>query len=183
MYVHARLVTNEILQIVIKGLLQFRSTGTAKTIHTFSTQSFKPHLCGLVVRVPGYRSNVRVRFPVLSDFLTNSVSGTGSTQEPFERKSSGSGLESREYGRWDPSRWPRVTLYQQKLALTSSSSGGRSVGLRPRCSGSLLGRYASYSHTVSYKVFYSHKNLAKYFSGCSNNFRNECEPHYSILMP
>jgi hypothetical protein len=40
-----------------------------------------------------------------------------------------SGLETREYGRKDPSRWPRGTLYQQTLALTSSTSGGRSVGI------------------------------------------------------
>jgi hypothetical protein len=39
------------------------------------------------------------------------------------------GLERREYGRRDPSRWPRGTLYQQKLALTSPTSGGRSVGI------------------------------------------------------
>jgi hypothetical protein len=39
------------------------------------------------------------------------------------------GLESREYGRRDPSRWPRGTLYQQKLVLTSPTSGGRSVGI------------------------------------------------------
>jgi hypothetical protein len=39
------------------------------------------------------------------------------------------GLESREYGRSDPSRWPRGTLYPQKLALTSPTSGGRSVGI------------------------------------------------------
>jgi hypothetical protein len=45
------------------------------------------------------------------------------------RKSSGSGLESREYGRSDPSRWPRGTLYPQKLALTSPTSGGHSVGI------------------------------------------------------
>jgi hypothetical protein len=31
------------------------------------------------------------------------------------RKSSGSGVESREYGRKDPSRWPRSTLYPQKI--------------------------------------------------------------------
>jgi hypothetical protein len=30
-------------------------------------------------------------------------------------------------GRGNPLRWPRDTLYQQKLALTSSTSGGRSV--------------------------------------------------------
>jgi hypothetical protein len=37
-------------------------------------------LCGLVVRVPGYRSEARVRFPALPDFLRSSGSGTGSTQ-------------------------------------------------------------------------------------------------------
>jgi hypothetical protein len=39
------------------------------------------------------------------------------------------GLEYREYGRRDPLCWPRNTLYPQKLALTSSTSGGRSVGI------------------------------------------------------
>jgi hypothetical protein len=45
------------------------------------------------------------------------------------RKSNGSGLESREYGRRDPSRWPRGTLYPQKLAVTSPTNSGRSVGI------------------------------------------------------
>jgi hypothetical protein len=44
-------------------------------------------------------------------------------------KSSGSCLENREYGRRDPSHWPRGTLYPQKLAITSPTSGGRSVGI------------------------------------------------------
>jgi hypothetical protein len=47
------------------------------------------------------------------------------TEELLGRKSSGSGLENREYGRGDSSRWPRGTLYRQKLALTSSTSGDR----------------------------------------------------------
>jgi hypothetical protein len=50
-------------------------------------------------------------------------------EELLGRKSSGFGLESREYGRRDPSRWPRGTLYPQKLELTSPTSGGRSVGI------------------------------------------------------
>jgi hypothetical protein len=50
-------------------------------------------------------------------------------EELLGRKSSGSGLESREYGRTDPSHWPRGTLYAQKLALTSPTSDGRSVGI------------------------------------------------------
>jgi hypothetical protein len=40
-------------------------------------------------------------------------------EELLEKKSSGSGLERREYGRRDPSHSPRGTLYSQKLALTS----------------------------------------------------------------
>jgi hypothetical protein len=51
------------------------------------------------------------------------------TEELVGRKSSGSGLESREDGRRSPSRWPRGTLYSQKLTLTSPTSGGRSDGI------------------------------------------------------
>jgi hypothetical protein len=36
-----------------------------------------------------------------------------------------------EYGHRDPSRWPRDTLYPQKLALTLPTSGGSSVGIVP----------------------------------------------------
>jgi hypothetical protein len=57
----------------------------------------------------------------LPEILTNS-------NKLLARKSSNSGLEIREYCRRDPSRWPRGTLYQQTLTLTSSTSGGRLVG-------------------------------------------------------
>jgi hypothetical protein len=50
-------------------------------------------------------------------------------EELLWRKSSGSDLESREYGRRDPSRRPRSTVYPQKVALTSPISGGCSVGI------------------------------------------------------
>jgi hypothetical protein len=50
-------------------------------------------------------------------------------EELLGRKISFSGLESRDYALRDPSRWPRGTLYPQKLALTSLTSGGRSVGI------------------------------------------------------
>jgi hypothetical protein len=50
-------------------------------------------------------------------------------EELLERKSSGSGLETREYDRMDPSGCPRGTLYPQKLVLTSLTRGGRSVGI------------------------------------------------------
>jgi hypothetical protein len=51
------------------------------------------------------------------------------TEDLLGRNSSGSSLENREYGRADPLRWPRDTLYPQKLLLTSTTSGGRSVGI------------------------------------------------------
>jgi hypothetical protein len=48
------------------------------------------------------------------------LSPVSTTEELLERKSSCSGLESREYGCRDPSRWPRGTVYpQKKLALIS----------------------------------------------------------------
>jgi hypothetical protein len=39
------------------------------------------------------------------------------------------GLENRDYGCGDPLRWPRDTLYQLKLALTSPAGCGHSVGI------------------------------------------------------
>jgi hypothetical protein len=50
-------------------------------------------------------------------------------EEVLERKSSGSGLEIREYGHRYPSRWPRGTIYPPKLSLSSPTSSGRSVGI------------------------------------------------------
>jgi hypothetical protein len=51
----------------------------------------------------------------------------GTIDELLEWKSGGSGLEIREYGRRDPSRWPHGNLYPQQLALSSPTSGVRSV--------------------------------------------------------
>jgi hypothetical protein len=57
------------------------------------------------------------------------LSVVSTTEELLGRNSSGSGLENRKYGRGDPLRWPRDSVYPQKLALTSQTSGGRSVGV------------------------------------------------------
>jgi hypothetical protein len=50
-------------------------------------------------------------------------------KELLERKSSGSGLQSREYGRRIRHADHVPPLYLQKLALTSLTSGGRSIGI------------------------------------------------------
>jgi hypothetical protein len=57
------------------------------------------------------------------------LSLVSTTEELLGRKSSGSGLENRDYGRRDPSCWPRGNFYPQMLALTSPTSGGCSVGI------------------------------------------------------
>jgi hypothetical protein len=55
------------------------------------------------------------------------LSLVSTTEELLE--SSGPCLENREYGRRDPSHWPRGTIYPQQLAITSPTSGCRSVGI------------------------------------------------------
>jgi hypothetical protein len=57
------------------------------------------------------------------------LSLVSTTEELLKKKSSGSGLENREYGRKDRSRWPRGTIYLQKLALVLQTSGCRSVDI------------------------------------------------------
>jgi hypothetical protein len=57
------------------------------------------------------------------------LSLVSTTEELLDRKSSRSGIENRELCHRDPLRWPRGTLYPQKLALTSPTWGGRFVDI------------------------------------------------------
>jgi hypothetical protein len=81
----------------------------------------------LQIQRSGFCSRRYRIFWELVDLERGPLSLVSTTEEPLGRKSSGSGLENREYGRRDPSRWPRGTLYPQTLALISLTSGGRSV--------------------------------------------------------
>jgi hypothetical protein len=74
----------------------------------------------------------RVRFPGTTrkkvvGLERGTLSRMSTTEELFGRNSSGSGLESREYGRRDLSRWPRGTLYPQKVG-TNFADKRRSLG-------------------------------------------------------
>jgi hypothetical protein len=84
-------------------------------------------LCGLVVRVSGYRS----RGPGFDSLRYQSFwEVVGLERRPLSLVriiEELSGLEIN--GRGDSLRWPRDTLYPLKLALTSPISGGRSVGI------------------------------------------------------
>jgi hypothetical protein len=78
-------------------------------------------------------------------------------EEPLERNNSGSGLENGEYGRGVPLHWPRDTVYPQKLALTSSTSGGCSAGIV--CLRAKAMEFSFINHYSSYV----------YFSKCSTH--------------
>jgi hypothetical protein len=89
-------------------------------------------LCGLVVRVLGYRSGGPGSIPGTTR-KESSGSGTGSIQ-PREynwgatwKKSSGSYLENREYGCRDPSRWQRGTIRKSWQSLRRQATVARSV--------------------------------------------------------
>jgi hypothetical protein len=72
------------------------------------------------------------RYQIFSELLglqRGPLSFVSKTEELLGKKSSGFGLETREYGRRGPSCCSRDTLYLQTLALTSSTSGSRSVGI------------------------------------------------------
>jgi hypothetical protein len=91
---------------------------------------------GLVVRVSGYRSrgpgSIPLRYQLFWEVVgleRGPLSPVCTNEELLGRKISGSGLEIREYGRRDPSCWPRDTIYPQLLTLTSLISGGRSVSI------------------------------------------------------
>jgi hypothetical protein len=94
-------------------------------------------LCNLVIRVPGYRSRGHWfdcrRYQIFWEVVGpewRPLSLVRITEELLEWKSSGSGCrKSKINGRGDPLRWPCNTLYLQKLALTSPTGGGRSVGI------------------------------------------------------
>jgi hypothetical protein len=90
-----------------------------------------------VVTVPGYRSrDPGVDFRLYQIFWEvvglerGQLSLVRITEKLLEWKSSGSGARKIEInGRENPLRWPRGTLYLQKMALASPKFGGRSFGI------------------------------------------------------
>jgi hypothetical protein len=110
----------------------------------------------LQIQRPGFDSRSYQIFREVVGLERGPLSFVSTTEELLGRKSSGSGLESREYGRRDSSRWPRDILYPKKLALTSLTSSGSSVGIvRSRTRGtefSLVFRYKCTSCKASHAI-------------------------------
>jgi hypothetical protein len=106
------------------------------------------------------------------------LSLVSTTEALLERKSSCSGLEIREYGRRDPSSWPRGTLYPQKLELTSPTSGGRSVGIvRSRTQATEFLVFRCLDYTVSNGII-----IAEWSTGEGFNGRVVCQYYSSIFF-
>jgi hypothetical protein len=105
-------------------------------IYILYTYALYDRLCGLVVRVPGYRSRGSGfdfrRYQIFLEVVSlerGPLLLVRIIEELLEWEGSGSYLENRINGLGVPLRRPRDTLNPQKLALTSPTSGGRSVGI------------------------------------------------------
>jgi hypothetical protein len=121
---------------VLAGDIQFNSIFPSASSVCFIRLNFVLPLCGLEVKDPGYRSRGlgfdSRRYQIFWEVVgleRDPLSLVSTIEELFGRKSSCSGLVIREYARRDPLLWPHGTLYPQKLALTSLTSGGCSVGI------------------------------------------------------
>jgi hypothetical protein len=99
-----------------------------------SLSQFIDRLCGLVVTVPGYRSrgpgfDSRCYHWEVVGLKRGPLSLVKIIEELLDGKVAAPVLKAEINCRGDPLRWPRDTLYPQKLALTSPTRGGRSVGI------------------------------------------------------
>jgi hypothetical protein len=113
------------IRISCNSKLIFLNTSHYRPINLFYIV-VSDRLCGLVVRVPGYKSWGPGSIPDATRFSekhwiwSSPLSLVSTNEELLGKNCSGSGLENREYGRGDPLRSPLTTL-------TTPTSGGRSV--------------------------------------------------------
>jgi hypothetical protein len=111
-------------------------------------------LCGLVVRFPGYKSRGPGSIlPEVGGLERGSLSLVSTAEELLGRKSRGSSLETRDYGRrGSAALTTRHLSIPKNLTLTSPASGGHSVGIvRPRTQATELFMYALQLSCVSLK--------------------------------
>jgi hypothetical protein len=106
------------------------------TVQKYFIAYCRDRLCGLVIGVSGYRSRGprfdSRRFHIFweaAGLERSTLSLVRTTEELLEGKVAAAIEKIEINDRGNPLRWPRDTLYPQKLALTLPTSGGRSVGI------------------------------------------------------
>jgi hypothetical protein len=107
------------------------------------------HLCGLELRVPGYRSrgsgfdsrHYQIFWEVVGLEL-GPLNLVSTTEELLERKGSGSGLESRDYSCREPPRWLLDISLSEKVDTNFDDK---------RLS---FGQYSSLSRTKATELFF-----------------------------
>jgi hypothetical protein len=135
---------SSILSVKQSNHRNIRPLKSSRNICIYALQQFSfvtyftilSQLSPLWSRVPGYRSRgprfdsrcYQIFWEVVG-LERGPLSLMRIIEELFEWKSSGSGQENRINDRGDPLRWPHDTLYLQRLALTSPTSGSRLVGI------------------------------------------------------
>jgi hypothetical protein len=113
-----------------RSRLRFQGTTRQKKIvglerGPLSLVSTTDRMWDLVVRVPGYISRCfefdSRRYQIFGEVVgleRGPLSLVSTNEKLLKRKSSGSGLESQEYGRRDSSRWPRDSDYSFYVLCT-----------------------------------------------------------------
>jgi hypothetical protein len=84
---------------------------TSSDVSIYSQLHVLDRLCGLVVRVLDYRSRGSGSDSRALGLERGPLSLVSTTEELLDRKVAAPIYKNREYGRRDPSRWPRGTLY------------------------------------------------------------------------
>jgi hypothetical protein len=90
----------------------------------------------------------------------------------YQKKSSRCSLENRYYGRRDPSRWPRGSIYPQKLKLTSPTSSGRLVCI-----------FRSRTQTTKFVcLFWWMHRFLQYLVPVNQTTSRHIPPHCSVVL-
>jgi hypothetical protein len=117
------------VQLIMHNLQQFNIQQLCLSTFIFLSPPWSSgQISCLQIQRPGFDSRSFQIFWEVVGLERGPPSLMGTIEELLGRKSRGSGLENREYGRADLSRWPRGILYPQKLALISPTAAvARSV--------------------------------------------------------
>jgi hypothetical protein len=124
-------------------------------------------ICGLVVRVPGYRSRgpefdsrrYQIFWAVVG-LERGPLSLVRINEEFLERKVAAPVQKTEIKGRGDSLRWPRDTLYPLKMALTSPTSGDPSVGIVLACGPKPRSMFFVFNSALRYKDLWRSGGIA-----------------------